>query len=106
MPDRHLEPRERPAMRDMPRRFKDHAAAFVFLALLVAFVATVLVPGYRLANKLSASTAALKLVSEHRGHPDAMLQSLVAVRDRLSAGRRGPFLRSQIVISKSRIRPP
>ena len=73
-------------MRDLPRRFKDHAAALVFLALLVAFVATVLVPGYRLANELSASTAALKLVSEHRGHPDAMLQSLVAVRDRLSAG--------------------
>lgn len=86
MPDHHLEPRERPAMRDLPRRFKDHAAALVFLALLVAFVATVLVPGYRLANELSASTAALKLVSEHRGHPDAMLQSLVAVRDRLSAG--------------------
>jgi len=86
MPDRHLEPRERAAMRDLPRRFKDHAAAFVFLALLVAFVATVLVPGYRLANELSASTAALKLVSEQRGHPDAMMQSLVAVRDGLSAG--------------------
>jgi signal transduction histidine kinase len=86
MPDRHLEPRERAAMRDLPRRFKDHAAAVVFLAMLVAFVATVLVPGYRLANELSASTAALKLVSEQRGHPDAMMQSLVAVRDRLGAG--------------------
>jgi signal transduction histidine kinase len=73
-------------MRDLPGRYKDQAATFGFLALLVAFVATVLLPGYRLANELSASTAALKLVSEQRSHPDAMMRSLVAVRDQLGAG--------------------
>ena len=73
-------------MRDLPGRYKDQAATFGFLALLVAFVATVLLPGYRLANELSASTAALKLVSEQRSHPDAMMRSLVAVRDQLGTG--------------------
>ena len=73
-------------MRELPGRYKDHFATFGFLVLLVAFVATVLLPGYRLANELSASTAALKLVSEQRSHPDAMMRSLVAVRDQLGAG--------------------
>jgi signal transduction histidine kinase len=73
-------------MRNLPGRYKDQVATFGFLVLLVAFVVTVLLPGYRLANELSASTAALKLVSEQRSHPDAMLRSLVAVRDQLGAG--------------------
>lgn len=73
-------------MRNLPGRYKDQVATFGFLVLLVAFVATVLLPGYRLANELSASTAALKLVSEQRSHPDAMMRSLVAVRDQLGTG--------------------
>jgi two-component system chemotaxis sensor kinase CheA len=73
-------------MRDLLARFKDQAAAAGFLALLVAFIATVLLPGYRLANQLTANTAALKLVSEQRGQPEAIQRSLGAIRDRLGSG--------------------
>jgi len=73
-------------MSDFNHRFKGLAAPAGFLALLVAFIATVLLPGYRLANELSQSTAALKLVSEQRGQPEAMVRSLAGIRDRLRAG--------------------
>ena len=53
-------------MIDLFVRFKGPATAAGFLALLAAFIATVLLPGYRLASQLSESTAALKLVSEQR----------------------------------------
>jgi len=67
-------------------RFKVQATTAGYLALLVAFIATVLLPGYRLASHLLESTAALKLVSEQRGQPEAMVRSLVAIRDRLRSG--------------------
>ena len=73
-------------MGDLIRRFRGPATAAGFLALLAAFIATVLMPGYRLADRLSESTAALKLVSEQRGQPEAMLRSLAVIRDRLRSG--------------------
>lgn len=73
-------------MRDVFERFRNHAATAGFLALLIAFIATVLVPGYRLADQLTARTTALRLVSEQRGLPDAMARALASVRDRLVAG--------------------
>ncbi len=73
-------------MSDLFVRFKGPATAAGFLALLAAFIATVLLPGYRLASQLSESTAALKLVSEQRSAPEAMVRSLAAIRDRLRAG--------------------
>lgn len=73
-------------MRDLLARFKDQAAAAGFLVLLVAFIATVLLPAYRLADQLAANTAALKLVSEQRGQPEAIQRSLGAIRDRLGTG--------------------
>ncbi len=71
---------------DLFVRFKGTATAAGFLALLAAFIATVLLPGYRLASQLSESTAALKLVSEQRSQPEAMVRSLAAIRDRLRSG--------------------
>jgi HPt (histidine-containing phosphotransfer) domain-containing protein/PAS domain-containing protein len=68
---------------DLFVRFRGRATAAGFLALLAAFIATVLLPGYRLASQLSESTAALKLVSEQRSQPEAMVRSLAAIRDRL-----------------------
>ena len=73
-------------MSDLFVRFKGPATAAGFLALLAAFIATVLLPGYRLASQLSESTAALKLVSEQRSAPEAMVRSLAAIRDRLRSG--------------------
>ncbi len=73
-------------MGDLIHRYKGAAAAVGFLALLVAFIATVLLPGYRLADQLSQSTAALKLVSEQRSEPEAMASTLAAIRDRLRSG--------------------
>jgi two-component system chemotaxis sensor kinase CheA len=66
-------------------RLRDRAATAGFLVLLVAFIGLVLVPGYRLANQLSADTAALKLASEQRGQPAAIAKSLVVIRDRLGS---------------------
>jgi two-component system, chemotaxis family, sensor kinase CheA len=76
----------RALMSDLFVRFKGPATAAGFLALLAAFIATVLLPGYRLASQLSESTAALKLVSEQRSAPEAMVRSLAAIRDRLRSG--------------------
>ena len=67
-------------------RLKSHATAAGFLVLLAAFIATVLLPGYRLASQLSESTAALKLVSEQRSQPEAMVRSLATIKDRLRSG--------------------
>lgn len=67
-------------------RLRDRATTVGFLVMLVAFIGLVLVPGYQLANQLSADSAALKLVSENRGQPAAIAASLVAIRDRLAAG--------------------
>jgi two-component system chemotaxis sensor kinase CheA len=70
----------------LPGRLRDQAATVGFLVLLVAFIGLVLVPGYRLANQLSADTAALKLASEHRGQPAAIAKSLAAIREGLGSG--------------------
>jgi HPt (histidine-containing phosphotransfer) domain-containing protein/PAS domain-containing protein len=67
-------------------RLRSHATAAGFLVLLAAFIATVLLPGYRLASQLSESTAALKLVSEQRSQPEAMVRSLATIKDRLRSG--------------------
>ena len=72
--------------RDLIERYKGAATAVGFLALLVAFIATVLLPGYRLADRLSQSTAALKLVSEHRSQPATIEGALGGIRDRLRSG--------------------
>ena len=69
----------------LSQRVRDQAATVSFLVLLVAFIGVVLVPGYRLANQLSADTAALKLASEQRGQPVAIAKSLVTIRDRLGS---------------------
>jgi len=71
--------------RRLSGRLRDQAATVGFLVLLVAFIGLVLVPGYRLANQLSADSAALKLVSEQRGQPVAIAKSLLAIRDRLGS---------------------
>ena len=67
-------------------RWRSHATTVGFLALLVAFIGAVLVPGYRLANALSANTAALKLASEQRGLPATIAVSLGSIRDHLASG--------------------
>ncbi|MGB7903720.1 MAG: hypothetical protein WCF43_03435, partial [Steroidobacteraceae bacterium] len=66
-------------------RMRDRAATAGFLVLLVAFIGLVLVPGYRVADQLSADTAVLKLASEQRGQPAAIAKSLVTIRDRLGS---------------------
>ena len=73
-------------MRDLFARYRDTATMAGFLVLLVAFIGTVLVPGYRLAQDLSANSAALKLVSEQRGQPEVMMRLLAALRDQLRGG--------------------
>jgi len=73
-------------MRELIARYRDTATMAGFLVLLVAFIGTVLVPGYRLANDLSANSAALKLVSEQQGQPEVMLRLLAALRDQLRGG--------------------
>ena len=73
-------------MRDLFARYRDTATMAGFLFLLVAFIGTVLVPGYRLAHDLSANSAALKLVSEQRGQPEVMMRLLAALRDQLRGG--------------------
>ena len=70
-------------MRELFARYRDTATMAGFLVLFVAFIGTVLVPGYRLANDLSANSAALKLVSEQRGQPEVMMRLLAALRDQL-----------------------
>jgi HPt (histidine-containing phosphotransfer) domain-containing protein len=70
-------------MRDLFARYRDTVTMAGFVVLLVAFIGTVLVPAYRLANDLSANSAALKLVSEQQGQPDVMLRLLAALRDQL-----------------------
>lgn len=67
-------------------RLRAGAAAVGFVALLVAFIGAVLLPGYRLAHELSTNAAALKLASEQRGLPEAVSGSLNAIRDRLASG--------------------
>ena len=72
--------------RGLVERYKGAVTAVGFLALLAAFIATVLLPGYRLADRLSQSTAALKLVSEHRSKPETIESTLAGIRDRLRSG--------------------
>ena len=67
-------------------RFREGAVTIGVLALLVAFIGAVLWPGYRLADRLSANNAALRLASEQQGGPQAIASALESVRDRLSAG--------------------
>jgi HPt (histidine-containing phosphotransfer) domain-containing protein/PAS domain-containing protein len=73
-------------MRLLDERTRNLASTVGILALLVAFIAVVLVPGFRLANDLSATTATLKLVSEQRAQPDFIARTLAALRDQLEAG--------------------
>ena len=70
-------------MRELFARYRDTATTAGFLVLLVAFIGTVLVPGYRLANDLAANSAALKLVSEQSGQPEVMTRLLSVLRDQL-----------------------
>ena len=67
-------------------RFREGAITVGVLALLVAFIGAVLWPGYRLADRLAASNAALRVASEQRGQPEAIASALESVRDRLGAG--------------------
>jgi two-component system chemotaxis sensor kinase CheA len=67
-------------------RFREGAVTVGFLALLVAFIGAVLWPGYRLADRLAANNAALRLASEQQGRPEAIASALESVRDRLGAG--------------------
>ncbi len=71
--------------RNIPGNLRDRAAIAGFLILLVAFIGLVLIPGYRLANRVAADSAALKLVSEHRVEPESIASSLMAIRDRLGS---------------------
>lgn len=73
-------------MRELFAKYRDTATMAGFLVLLVAFIGTVLVPAYRLANDLSDNSAALKLVSEQRGQPEVMGRLLAALRDQLRSG--------------------
>lgn len=67
-------------------RFREGAVTVGVLALLVAFIGAVLWPGYRLADRLAANNAALRLASEQQGRPEAIAGALETVRDRLGAG--------------------
>jgi signal transduction histidine kinase len=73
-------------MRRVDERTRNLASTIGVLALLVAFIGLVLVPGFRLASDLSQTTATLKLVSEQRGQADVMARSLATLRDQLEAG--------------------
>jgi HPt (histidine-containing phosphotransfer) domain-containing protein/PAS domain-containing protein len=73
-------------MRFLNERTRNLAATLGILALLVAFIGIVLVPGFRLANDLSHTTATLKLVSEQRAQPEVMARTLATLRDQLEAG--------------------
>ena len=73
-------------MRRGAGRWRESLAPVAFVVLLATFIAAVLLPGYRLADELSADAAALKLASEHRARPDAIAASLGSIRDRLDAG--------------------
>jgi two-component system chemotaxis sensor kinase CheA len=64
---------------------RDRAAIAGFLMLLVAFIGLVLIPGYQLANRVAADSAALKVASEHRGEPESIAKTLTAIRDRLGS---------------------
>jgi two-component system chemotaxis sensor kinase CheA len=66
--------------------FREGAVTVGVLALLIAFIGAVLWPGYRLADRLAANNAALKLASEQQGSPEAIADALESVRDRLGAG--------------------
>jgi HPt (histidine-containing phosphotransfer) domain-containing protein len=54
-------------------------------AISVALVATVLVPGFRLANMLADNAAAIKFVGEQRRFPHAIESAAEAVQDRLNS---------------------
>jgi two-component system chemotaxis sensor kinase CheA len=67
-------------------RLKGLAPMLGFVALFAAFIGVVLVPGYRAATELAATTSALKLVAEQRGQPEVVARSLATLRDQLEAG--------------------
>jgi cytochrome c-type biogenesis protein CcmH/NrfG len=73
-------------MRLPNERTRNLASTLGILALLVAFIGVVLVPGFRLASDLSRTTATLKLVSEQRAQPEVMARTLASLRDQLEAG--------------------
>lgn len=73
-------------MRQLLERLRGQAATAGFVALLVAFIGTVLVPSYHLATELADRTAGLRLVSAQASHAELLLRSVGAVRDRLEAG--------------------
>jgi len=73
-------------MRKQFDRLRSLAPTIAFVALFGAFIGTVMVPGYRLARELSATTAALKIVSEQRSQPDVVARLLATLRDQLEAG--------------------
>jgi HPt (histidine-containing phosphotransfer) domain-containing protein/PAS domain-containing protein len=73
-------------MRLLNERTRNLVSTLGILALLVAFIAVVLVPGFRLASELSRTTATLKLVSEQRAQPEFIARTLSTLRDQLEAG--------------------
>jgi len=73
-------------MRKLLDRLRGNAATAGFVLLLVAFIAAVLMPSYRVASELADSTAALRLVSAQGSQAELLLRSIAAVRDRLEAG--------------------
>jgi HPt (histidine-containing phosphotransfer) domain-containing protein/PAS domain-containing protein len=73
-------------MRLLNERTRNLASTLGILALLVAFIGVVLVPGFRLASELTRTTASLKLVSEQRAQPEVMARTLASLRDQLEAG--------------------
>ncbi len=66
-------------------RMSAQVAVGLVTAISVALVATVLVPGFRLANMLADNAAAIKFVGEQRRFPHAIESAAEAVQDRLNS---------------------
>jgi signal transduction histidine kinase len=70
----------------IPGRLRARAATVGLVSLLVVVIGAVLVPGYRIADRLYANTVALRLASMQLGRPAAIAASLGTMRDRLQSG--------------------
>jgi two-component system chemotaxis sensor kinase CheA len=66
-------------------RMSAKLAVVLVTAISIALVATVLVPGLRLANTLADNAAALKFMGEQRRFPHAIESATEAVQDRLNS---------------------
>jgi len=70
----------------VPDRVRTSATTVGLLSLLVAAISVVLLPGYRIADRLYANTVALRLASTQLSLPETIGASLGSMRDRLQAG--------------------